>query len=175
MLTEKERIEKIILDEGLTSGQFAVEIGIQNSTLSHILNNRNNPSLDVIKKILNRFPNISSDWLISGKGSIYREIKQSQGHTLFDSIGSNDLKSDDYSRKMPANSNMSIEFAETKKSKNSELNLPPGEQTSEIHQKVEKAQETILDQQSIRISAEKKVQKIIIYYTDHTFQEFESK
>ena len=50
-MSEKQRIEKIILLEGLTSGDFAKEIGVQTSTLSHILNERNRPSLDVMRKI----------------------------------------------------------------------------------------------------------------------------
>ena len=51
-MDEKERIEKIMLKEEMNSAIFAAEIGIQGSTLSHILNGRNNPSLDVLKKIL---------------------------------------------------------------------------------------------------------------------------
>lgn len=49
-MTDKSRIEKIIQTFEMADGQFAQEIGIQNSTLSHILNGRNRPSLDVIKK-----------------------------------------------------------------------------------------------------------------------------
>ena len=82
-MDEKIRIEKLMQHEGMTSGQFAQEIGIQNSTLSHILNNRNNPSLDVMKKILNRFPLINSDWLILGQGAMFRQESHSQMPTLF--------------------------------------------------------------------------------------------
>ena len=60
-MDEKDRIEKVMLTEGMNSAQFAAEIGIQGSTLSHILNGRNNPSLDVLKKVLNRFRTVSSD------------------------------------------------------------------------------------------------------------------
>ncbi|MFA6582587.1 MAG: helix-turn-helix transcriptional regulator, partial [Paludibacter sp.] len=78
----KEKIEKIMEKEQMNSLQFASEIGIQGSTLSHILNDRNKPSLDVLKKILNRFRTISSDWLILDVGSMYRQEKQSQAPTL---------------------------------------------------------------------------------------------
>jgi transcriptional regulator with XRE-family HTH domain len=174
-MTEKERIERIILDEGLTSGQFAVEIGIQNSTLSHILNGRNNPSLDVIKKILNRFPNISSDWLISGVGPIYREIKHSQAHTLFDSVNTTDLKSQSYAENSFPDSNT---ISETKEIEN--VKIPESQDSTkqiipETAQKVGISHNLIPEQQSTTPIPERKVQKIILYYSDHTFQEFESK
>jgi len=85
-MSEKDRIELILQQEGISSGQFAAEIGIQSSTLSHLLNNRNKPSLEVIKKILNRYPEISSDWLIRGEGSMYRDSKKSQPLNLFDNV-----------------------------------------------------------------------------------------
>lgn len=47
---------------------FADEIDIQRSSISHILSGRNNPSLDVVIKILSKYPEIKSDWLLTGKG-----------------------------------------------------------------------------------------------------------
>lgn len=76
-MTEKERIEALINHEGLTLSQFANEINIQGSTLSHIMNGRNNPSLDVMKRILERFPYISPDWLIFGREPMRRQISHS--------------------------------------------------------------------------------------------------
>lgn len=84
MDSEKERIEHIMAKENMNATQFAAEIGIQTSTLSHILNGRNNPSLDVLKRILNRFRTINPDWLILGTGQMYRQISQSQQPVLFD-------------------------------------------------------------------------------------------
>lgn len=92
-MDEKERIEEIMRKEEMSAAVFANEIGIQGSTLSHILNGRNNPSLDVLKKILNRFRIVSSDWLILGIGSMYRSEKKSQVPTLFDNIEETSFKS----------------------------------------------------------------------------------
>ena len=50
------RITQIMEREGLTSSKFAEAIGIQRSAMSHILNGRNNVSLDVLIKILSKFP-----------------------------------------------------------------------------------------------------------------------
>lgn len=67
----KDRIKKLLLDEGLTSGSFADEIGVQRSSLSHILNGRNNPSLDFVIKTKNRFPKLNLSWLLLGEGDMY--------------------------------------------------------------------------------------------------------
>lgn len=68
----KERIIQIMEHEGLSSSKFAEEIDIQRSAMSHILSGRNNPSLDVLLKILKKFTYIDSDWLLFGKGEMIR-------------------------------------------------------------------------------------------------------
>lgn len=64
--------------EGLTPAKFAEEIGIQRSAMSHIMNGRNNPSLDVLVKILERFTYVDSDWLLFGKGNMIRNLIQNE-------------------------------------------------------------------------------------------------
>ena len=55
----KDRIKKIQEYSGLSLGVFASRTGIKSASLSHILNGRNNPSLDVVMKIHETFPEIS--------------------------------------------------------------------------------------------------------------------
>ena len=69
----KERILAVMEHEGLTPSKFAEAIGIQRSAMSHIISGRNNPSLDVLIKILERFTYVDSDWLLFGKGTMMRE------------------------------------------------------------------------------------------------------
>ncbi len=71
----KDRIVKILEDEGINPSTFADEIGVQRSSISHILSNRNKPSLDIITKILSRYRNIDSEWLIMGRGTPYKSDK----------------------------------------------------------------------------------------------------
>lgn len=68
-----ERIQLILKTKNISASKFADEIGVQRSSISHILSGRNNPSLDFIQKILKRFPDISPDWILTGKGSMYME------------------------------------------------------------------------------------------------------
>ena len=83
-MDEKDRLLAIMKGEGLSAKQFAEEVGIQPGTVSNILSGRNKPSLEVMQKVLKRYDNIASDWLISGNEPMYR-IKNDSQTTLFDS------------------------------------------------------------------------------------------
>jgi transcriptional regulator with XRE-family HTH domain len=71
----KERILEFLRKENKTSAQFAEEINVQPSGISHILSGRNNPSLDFVIKMLEKYSFLSTDWLLFGKGSMYKEPK----------------------------------------------------------------------------------------------------
>ncbi|WP_368167341.1 helix-turn-helix domain-containing protein, partial [Bacteroides fragilis] len=73
----KDRIKIIMEKENMASGAFAESIGIQQSTLSHILNGRNNPSLDVIMKVHQKYNYVKLEWLLYGQGNISEESIQS--------------------------------------------------------------------------------------------------
>ncbi len=64
------RISQILKTKNLTSAKFADEIGVQRSSVSHVLSGRNKPSLEFIQKILKTYPEIDTSWLLSGKGNI---------------------------------------------------------------------------------------------------------
>jgi len=78
----KERIILFLQTENKSSVQFAQEIGVQPSSISHIISGRNNPSLDFVLKMLTRYPSLSADWLLFGKGEMIRDNIVS---SLFDS------------------------------------------------------------------------------------------
>ena len=66
----KERIEKIMELEQLSASKFADTIGVQRSNISHVLNGRNKPSLELVNKILDHFDQVNADWLLLGKGNM---------------------------------------------------------------------------------------------------------
>lgn len=80
----KERILKVMEKEGLTPSRFAEAIGIQRSAMSHIISGRNNPSLDVLMKIVSKYDYLSTDWLLLGKGGMYKTDKAIFQPSLFD-------------------------------------------------------------------------------------------
>lgn len=66
-----ERIRELLANEQMSPSQFADEIKLQRSSLSHVLSGRNKPSLDFVMKIKERFKEVNFDWLIFGKGEIF--------------------------------------------------------------------------------------------------------
>jgi transcriptional regulator with XRE-family HTH domain len=77
----KERLLEFLKNENMSSAQLAEEIGVQASGISHILSGRNNPSLDFVLKMLEKYQFLSTEWLLFGKGSMYKEAKT---QNLFD-------------------------------------------------------------------------------------------
>jgi len=73
-----ERIGKIIEENNLSASSFAKTIGVQRSSISHILSGRNNPSLDLLLKIHNAFNYISLEWLILGDNSMEKTLEETQ-------------------------------------------------------------------------------------------------
>ena len=61
-----DRFKYLMKLNNLTASAFADEIGVQRSSVSHILSGRNKPSLEFIQKVIHRFPKVSADWLIAG-------------------------------------------------------------------------------------------------------------
>lgn len=130
-MNERQRLEQVIESEKMTAKQFAQEVGIQAGTISNILSGRNNPSLDVLQRVLNRFRTLSSDWLILGIGPMYRQNGAVVEQSLFD------VRPDD--------SQAVIEASQTQKTEQS----PAPSQPMPV----------------------KLVDKILIFYTDGTFEE----
>jgi transcriptional regulator with XRE-family HTH domain len=71
----KERIQEFLKAENKSSAQLAEEIGVQPSGISHIISGRNNPSLDFVIKMLDRYKYLSTDWLLFGKGTMYKDLQ----------------------------------------------------------------------------------------------------
>ena len=74
-----ERIKQIMEQQHFNASQFAEKIGIQRSTLSHILSGRNKPSLDVVQRILAEFPDVDAEWLLNGIKSVVYKGEQLMG------------------------------------------------------------------------------------------------
>tara|TARA_B100000927_G_scaffold64336_1_gene50668 strand:+ start:360 stop:662 length:303 start_codon:yes stop_codon:yes gene_type:complete len=67
------RIKKWLDLNNQKASELAKNIGVNRATISHILSGRNKPSIDFLEKLLNVYPNINANWLITGVGSINLE------------------------------------------------------------------------------------------------------
>ena len=63
------RIQVVITHYDLTVSAFADQIGVQRSSVSHVLGGRNKPSLDFVMKLVKTFPEVNLYWLLNGKGN----------------------------------------------------------------------------------------------------------
>jgi transcriptional regulator with XRE-family HTH domain len=139
-----ERIREFLLAENKSSAQLAEEIGVQPSSISHILAGRNNPSLDFVLKMLDKFKFLSTDWLLFGKGSMYKDGKM---QTLFEENVYLDSNNEAIASEIkPENSE--IDFH---KVKNNEKSIIPSKSDNKITPNVK---------------------KIVWFYNNNTFEEF---
>lgn len=67
----KDRITQFLKIEGISPAEFADKIGVQRSSVSHVLNGRNYPSASFIQKMLTTYTTLNSRWLMLGEGSVF--------------------------------------------------------------------------------------------------------
>lgn len=146
----KNRIKLIMDNENLTPAKFADRLGINRAIISHILNGRNNPSLDVVTRILNEMDYISSDWLLNGKGNMYKTEPNQDSLNLEPNLFNQD--SLDYDEV----------YDDSEKLKDTSL-----------HTNENKAQRTDYKNIKVEKNSAKEIAQIIIYYTDKTFEVFQ--
>lgn len=158
--------------ENMTSAQFADTLQIGRAVISHILNGRNNPSLDVVTRILTELPQINADWLLSGNGTMYKNKDEAKGNYSANSdfsSGSSFVSGQNYSRDIfqqdlfTQNSVEPTNLSDKNKyEKEKELNLPPNNTQNGINEVIKYVERP-----------QKRISKIIIYYNDNTFETFE--
>ena len=72
----KTRLQQFLQAENLTPSQFADRLGIQRSGVSHVLAGRNKPGFDFMESMLLSYPSLNAEWLMTGKGKMYKDMKQ---------------------------------------------------------------------------------------------------
>jgi len=97
-----KRLKEVLDYYGESASSFAEKIGVQRSSISHILSGRNKPSLEFVLKILSNFPEVELYWLLNGKGIFPAlqspKIKDSLPPTLFDNTITTETKKDNTSK-----------------------------------------------------------------------------
>lgn len=66
----KDRLKKFIDYLGVSINQFEVLINVGNGAIYHAMNGRNGLTMATILKILDKYPNLNIDWLVTGRGSM---------------------------------------------------------------------------------------------------------
>lgn len=94
-MNERERIDAVRKSMNLSARQFAQEIHVRPGTISNMMSGRNNPSLEVMKRIMERYPTLNPEWLILGVGNMWR-TPPGQEAGLFDGLAPEGMKSRDH-------------------------------------------------------------------------------
>ncbi|NCA84319.1 MAG: XRE family transcriptional regulator [Clostridia bacterium] len=164
----KERIELLIATKGMTNAVFAESIGVQPSNISHILSGRNKPSLDLVTKILERFKEVRTEWLINGKGSM------TGNYTLFDEDNPpaqvSMARKADRDTANPLPQHTAPEISQPAEAKNFQKKREEIENEEDVATKHPSAEEQrIYAEKSMMEVPGKKIEKMVIFYNDRTF------
>jgi len=82
-----ERLKLMISRLGITQSEFADKMGIQRSSISHLLSGRNKPGFSFFEKLLETFPEINIEWFVSEKGDMLKTKLKKHDELDFDSSG----------------------------------------------------------------------------------------
>jgi transcriptional regulator with XRE-family HTH domain len=164
----QERIALIISTKGMTNAEFAEAINVQPSNISHIMSGRNKPSLDLVMKILKRFPELRTEWLLNGKGAMNQE------QNLFDLMEMDRSRPAGYPvnkkpevEKLPQQQDMK-QPDPVKKTPQPSTERKAGEENS----RKDRGDIDLKSGITMEKLADKKVEKIVVFYTDKTFDLF---
>lgn len=69
------RLKQFLAAENISQSQFADTIKVVRASVSHVLSGRNNPGYDFIKAIMTAYPALNIEWLMLGKGKMYKEAQ----------------------------------------------------------------------------------------------------
>lgn len=150
----KNRLQQFINAENISQSQFADRINVARGSVSHIISGRNKPSYEFIQAMIEHFPMVNVEWLMTGKGKMYKDVTKvkevpSAPENLFTATLVTEETGGDnvVNAVLPGNG----PYPEQKTQPQSDM-AP------------EKAAQNIDNQQTIK--------KIVVFYTNGTFEEF---
>ncbi len=167
-MTINDKIKQILIEKNLTPSYFADEIGVQRSSISHILSGRNRPSFDIIQKIIRRFPELGYEWIMEEEnqtGGSDRQVPQSGLNYGSRGVGRPAQNRPDQFNTVQAG----VTYANPPQPagiRSQRTEIPP--QNMVVQADDNQSNEPIIS----NASGEKKVERILIFYTDGSFREF---
>ena len=74
-----KRVQQFLDAENISQAQLADTLGVARAGISHILSGRNKPGFDFLEAMALHYPQISMDWLLTGKGRMYKDAGSAIG------------------------------------------------------------------------------------------------
>jgi transcriptional regulator with XRE-family HTH domain len=137
----RERLIEIMKSQGLNAKQFSQALGISPGTISNIISGRNKPSLELLQNVAATFSFIQSDWLFLGKGDMHQPGYEPVNHQISDPDLFSQMEEKPVLVTQPSTTS------------NNQSNM--GSQSSVAYLS----------------SCSRTIQKIVIFYSDGTFEE----
>lgn len=144
-----KRLQQFLAAENISQAQFADTIGVARASISHILAGRNKPGFDFIESTARHFPALNLEWLITGRGRMYNGTKTAP-----------DAPESPISPLPAAAGNSLFDELEYRTEKPlSTCQEPKNISTNTLDDNIQVA------------NKQKSISKIIIYFSDNTYQE----
>lgn len=149
------RLKQFLAAENITQAQFADTINVVRASVSHVLSGRNNPGYDFIKAIMNAYPLLNVEWLMLGKGRMY---KDGRSDTVADAgLLFNDIESTE------STESSAVISAPEQRNDHHEISMDDNiADSTAIHTSINCTQSIV---------KQRKISKIIVLFDDGTFEE----
>lgn len=141
------RLQQFLSAENISQSLLADTLGVARASISHIISGRNKPGFDFIESMARHYPSLNIEWLITGKGRMYKEARMVSSSAVSET--SDDLFADEFAPKEPANVEISPEKAPEEPSIPSPAAIDARPQITNNHG----------------------IHKMIIFFEDGTYQE----
>lgn len=171
----REKLQKLMHDQGLTSSKLAELLEVQPSGISHLMAGRNKPGFDLLQRILRRFPQINPDWLLLDSDQMYRDeykphSPDASTPSLTESISARQPDPAQYPAEQQTQDLFSRAVSTANSARTNQIpNIEDGTptmspQTEQINRNA----------RAVQPSGSNRIERIVIFYTDHTFESFDA-
>jgi transcriptional regulator with XRE-family HTH domain len=164
----KERLIQLLDLEQLSPSKFADIIGVQRSSISHVISGRNKPSFDFLQKTLKAFPGLNASWLMLGEGTMYEQMGRKIPGSLFEATGEGNLE--ELTTEEIVTAGDETETGSTGAEAGADYERDEGE-VSEPSEETKRVENTALHGAEASYSS-KRIVQVMVLYADDTFRTF---
>lgn len=154
-----EKIREFIIYKDLQPSKLADDLGISRPMMSHVLSGRNKPNIEIIMKILSKYPDLNPEWLNGNAPNMFREGASHESY-LQESKQENKYITPTIQPNSTQNLFNNQQEIEEEKTKYQEKQQESRQEHNEVQQKKSKKSEG------------KTIEKIIVFYTDKSFDTY---
>ena len=147
-----QRLQQFLTAENISQSQFADTIGVARASISHIISGRNKPGFDFIESMARKYPALSLEWLITGRGRMYKGTADSQNAGATSAL---QQQQSPLSAQQPESDRAATQSDGDGLFGAAEAQIQPQQQP----------------QMQFQSPAGQRISKILVLYTDGTFQE----